>query len=305
MFNLALFKWLWLNRLPSLFTVIGFSQYPANNKTADNKGALCKHFHALLILFSNEYQVIKIKALVTKRHPRMVKTSNRKPADNVKAAFISYYQNELKIIKQIKWSKKSSLLIQHFGRSQTWKGHIKRDMLAEERQLCGVKVHQRSQEASNVIDPVKVEVIFKITYPIESWNFQILSFTLSTRLFTKSLSFLESQNHQLKQTCNVFKLQVYLVIWGFVIRNSKKKLKDLYCIAVFLLSVDRYRRGPYYKGTFYLRFCVHAIEIMAFQRNVSSNLPILLVPLHTNSLYTNFPRGDNFCNLMCEHLSAN
>ena len=36
----------------------------------------------------------------------------------------------------------------------------------------------RSQEASNVIDPLKVEVIFKITYPIESWNLES-SFILS------------------------------------------------------------------------------------------------------------------------------
>ena len=36
----------------------------------------------------------------------------------------------------------------------------------------------RSQEASNVIDSLKVEVIFKITYPIESWNSES-SFILS------------------------------------------------------------------------------------------------------------------------------
>jgi len=47
-------------------------------------------------------QVIKIKALVTNRHSRIVKTSNRKPVDNMRAACISFYQNETKIIKQIK-----------------------------------------------------------------------------------------------------------------------------------------------------------------------------------------------------------
>jgi len=37
--------------------------------------------------------------------------------------------------------------------------------------------------------------------------------------------------------------------------------------------------------TFYLRFRVYAIKIMAFQRNVSPNLPMLLVSLYANSLY--------------------
>ena len=37
--------------------------------------------------------------------------------------------------------------------------------------------------------------------------------------------------------------------------------------------------------TFYLRFHVYAIEIMAFLRNVSSYLPMLLVSLYANSLY--------------------
>jgi len=37
--------------------------------------------------------------------------------------------------------------------------------------------------------------------------------------------------------------------------------------------------------TFYLRFRIYAIKIMAFQRNVSSNLPMLLVSLYANLLY--------------------
>jgi len=37
--------------------------------------------------------------------------------------------------------------------------------------------------------------------------------------------------------------------------------------------------------TFYLRFRVYAIKSMTFQRNISSNLPMLLVSLFANSLY--------------------
>jgi len=43
--------------------------------------------------------------------------------------------------------------------------------------------------------------------------------------------------------------------------------------------------GPRYMPTFYLRFCIYAIEIMAFQRKVSFNLPMLLVSLYANSYY--------------------
>jgi len=39
--------------------------------------------------------------------------------------------------------------------------------------------------------------------------------------------------------------------------------------------------------TFYLQFCAYAIEIMAFQRNGFSYLPMLLVLLYANSLYAN------------------
>ncbi len=45
--------------------------------------------------------------------------------------------------------------------------------------------------------------------------------------------------------------------------------------------------GPRYMRTFYLRFRVYAIEIMAYLRNVSSYLPMLLVSLYANSLYAN------------------
>ncbi len=41
--------------------------------------------------------------------------------------------------------------------------------------------------------------------------------------------------------------------------------------------------GPRYMQTFYLRFRVYAIEIKAFQRNLSFNLPKLLVLLNANS----------------------
>jgi len=43
--------------------------------------------------------------------------------------------------------------------------------------------------------------------------------------------------------------------------------------------------GPRYLRTFYLRFHLYVIKIMAFQRNASSNLPMLLVSLYANSLY--------------------
>ncbi len=39
--------------------------------------------------------------------------------------------------------------------------------------------------------------------------------------------------------------------------------------------------------TFYLRFCIYSTKIMAFQRNVSSNLPMKLVWLYANLLYSN------------------
>jgi len=43
--------------------------------------------------------------------------------------------------------------------------------------------------------------------------------------------------------------------------------------------------GPRYIRTFYLRFHIYAIKIMAFQRNLSSNIPKLLVSLYANLLY--------------------
>ena len=45
--------------------------------------------------------------------------------------------------------------------------------------------------------------------------------------------------------------------------------------------------GPCYMRTFYLRFHVYAIEIVAFLRNISSYLPMLLVSLYVNLLYAN------------------
>jgi len=45
-------------------------------------------------------------------------------------------------------------------------------------------------------------------------------------------------------------------------------------------------RGPWYMQTFYLQFCIYAIENMAFQRNVCFNLPKQLVLLFANLLYT-------------------
>ncbi len=45
--------------------------------------------------------------------------------------------------------------------------------------------------------------------------------------------------------------------------------------------------SPRYMRTFYLRFHVYAIEIMAFLRNISSYLPMLLVSLYANLLYAN------------------
>jgi hypothetical protein len=39
--------------------------------------------------------------------------------------------------------------------------------------------------------------------------------------------------------------------------------------------------------TFYLRFCVYAIEIMAYLRSISSYLPMLLVSLYADLLYAN------------------
>jgi len=49
-----------------------------------------------------------------------------------------------------------------------------------------------------------------------------------------------------------------------------------------------HKGGPCYMQTFYLQFFVYAIKIMAFQsfqRNISSNLPMLLVSLYANLLY--------------------
>ncbi len=43
--------------------------------------------------------------------------------------------------------------------------------------------------------------------------------------------------------------------------------------------------GPRYMQTFYVRFRVYAIKIMAFQRNVSSNLPMLLVSLYASQFF--------------------
>jgi hypothetical protein len=49
---------------------------------------------------------------------------------------------------------------------------------------------------------------------------------------------------------------------------------------------------------FYLRFRVYAIEIMAFQRNISSYLPMLLVSLYANSLYANHFLGPYLSHIM-------
>ncbi len=49
----------------------------------------------------------------------------------------------------------------------------------------------------------------------------------------------------------------------------------------------RYTGGPRYMQTFYLRFREYAIEIMPFQRNITSYLPMLLVSLYANSFYAN------------------
>ncbi len=44
--------------------------------------------------------------------------------------------------------------------------------------------------------------------------------------------------------------------------------------------------GPHFMLTFYLRFHIYAIEIMSFQRNISSYLPMLLVSLYVTLLYS-------------------
>ncbi len=54
-----------------------------------------------------------------------------------------------------------------------------------------------------------------------------------------------------------------------------------------IVCPSKFTDGPHYMWTFYLRFQVYAIEIMAFQRDESSNLHMLLVSLYANLLYAN------------------
>ncbi len=54
-----------------------------------------------------------------------------------------------------------------------------------------------------------------------------------------------------------------------------------------IVCPSKFTDGPYYMWTFYLRFQVYAIEIMAFQRDESSNLHMLLVSLYAFLLYAN------------------
>ncbi len=49
--------------------------------------------------------------------------------------------------------------------------------------------------------------------------------------------------------------------------------------------------NPRYMRIFYLQFHVYAIEIMAFQRNTSSNSPLLYVLVYANLLYANQAKG--------------
>jgi len=50
--------------------------------------------------------------------------------------------------------------------------------------------------------------------------------------------------------------------------------------------------------TFYLRYRVYAIKSMIFQRNISSNLPMLLVSLFANSLYASHFLGPYLWHIM-------
>jgi len=51
------------------------------------------------------------------------------------------------------------------------------------------------------------------------------------------------------------------------------------------LLPPKHTGDPRYMRTFYLPFHIYVIKIMAYQRNISSNLPMLLVSLYANSLY--------------------
>ncbi len=63
----------------------------------------------------------------------------------------------------------------------------------------------------------------------------------------------------------------------------------LIIVHYLLLSISLLQKhstgGLRYMWTFYLQFRVYSIKIMAFQRNVSSNLQMLLVSLYAKSLY--------------------
>ncbi len=71
------------------------------------------------------------------------------------------------------------------------------------------------------------------------------------------------------------------------LKNCDKTHSSWLKISLTISVLNRTTGGPRYMRTFYLRSRIYAIEIMAFQRNISSYLPMLLVSLYANSLYAN------------------
>ena len=69
---------------------------------------------------------------------------------------------------------------------------------------------------------------------------------------------------------------------------SQKKISNFVILNFVLPSFFIWSTGgPHYMRTFCLQFHVYAIKIMAFLRDVSSYLPMLLVSLYGNSLCAN------------------
>jgi len=82
--------------------------------------------------------------------------------------------------------------------------------------------------------------------------------------------------------------QIQLFLFNFGQNDFKLTMIFEFLILKYILIENGHHNtgGPRYMRTFYLQFCVYAIKITVFHRNISSNLPILLVSLYANSLYS-------------------